>query len=59
MDPDTCLAEARAALAEMRAAERDQDTDLLASAADTLSERFGALDNWIAGGGYLPKAWQR
>lgn len=52
MDPDTALANARAALAAHRANE-DNDVDALVELADA----FEALDGWLTNRGYLPSAW--
>jgi len=58
MDPDENLAQQRvlaALLMEQIENLRDIDeTDVL-----RLSELVIALDEWIAGGGFLPAAWQR
>lgn len=65
MDPDANLEEQRRLAARLmerierpspmtdRARESDWD-DVL-----RLTELVIALDNWIAGGGFLPRAWQK
>ena len=58
MDPDENLAQQRRSAARLMEAIENQRTidldDVLA-----LSELVIALDNWIAGGGFLPAAWQK
>lgn len=48
MDPNAALDELRRLLA-------DRDDGKL----ERIAELFEALDGWIAGGGFLPRDWQR
>lgn len=54
MDPDECLKEIRELITRLNAAD-DRD-DFEGFAAD-LAEHVEALDEWIIGGGFLPRAW--
>jgi hypothetical protein len=56
VDPDVTLAEARRAAQAVTAA-IDGRGDL-AQAAETLAERFRALDEWLCRGGFKPRAWR-
>jgi len=53
MDPDENLAEQRRLAAEFL----EPDSELLDI--HRLAELVIALDEWIAGGGFLPAAWQK
>jgi hypothetical protein len=55
MDPDATLAMLRD-LAESVGEYHDSD---LGGVAHELADLFGALDQWILRGGYLPAAWER
>lgn len=49
MDPDACLEEIRTVV--------DQINDGVPGLATALAELVDALDEWIIGGGFLPRAW--
>lgn len=53
MDPDITLANIR------RLTKLTHERDLEPSEADDLAELIEALDDWIARGGFLPRAWAR
>lgn len=63
MDPNIALDQARTALrhfahhAGQKPSPETQEAALDAAAA--LAERFGDLDEWLTGQGFLPRAWQR
>lgn len=55
MDPSANLAEMRRIVARVNEGDStDHSADLV-----RLAELFDALDNWIAGGGFLPTAWAK
>lgn len=54
MDPDECLKEIRKLTMLIGVA--TDPNDFVGYAAD-LAEHVEALDEWIANGGFLPKAW--
>lgn len=58
MDPDANLAEQRQLIAEMQH-EIDMTGNCDATKTERLLELVEALDEWIAKGGFLPKAWQK
>ncbi|UXE04458.1 hypothetical protein SEA_FUNSIZED_87 [Mycobacterium phage Funsized] len=53
MDPDETLRELRALVARVQAEHRLSQDDVERGA-----ELFGALDGWMASGGFMPVAWQ-
>lgn len=55
MDPDEVLKIARAAVAEWHAAPDGSMEEK--NAAERLVFAFGDLDNWITGGGFMPRGW--
>lgn len=58
MDPNETLKCAKAALREMREADKagdDEDRYMLAAA--DVAEYFEALDEWLSKGGFLPADW--
>ncbi len=55
MDPDETLKQLREALHVMDTA---RNLDELLTASKVAMEAMEALDKWITGGGFLPKAWQ-
>lgn len=59
MDPNATLAEARQAVADVRAHQDDETDDTVCSALDAIrvAEAFEALDEWLSKGGFLPEAW--
>lgn len=65
MDPDECLKQIRqiAQRIQRNSDERVDNTidgsirDVIRDDGDALAERVLALDNWIKGGGFLPKEW--
>lgn len=56
MDPNTTLAELREYVRKVLYAPEELDNDDIG---DEICERFEALDNWIARGGFLPDAWKQ
>ena len=56
MDPDTALANARAAAFR---AETTTDAEDREAAALEVVVAFRALDDWLSEGGYRPQPWQR
>lgn len=62
MNPDENLREQLAIVARMeKRAYLDAETEATDAAddADRLADLVSALDGWLRGGGFLPKAWQR
>lgn len=62
MDPNANLAEQRRIQERLRERERDGSEDYTDDDVDDwqrLAELTEALDDWIAGGGFLPTAWSR
>lgn len=66
MDVNAALDQAREALARIRAREARQDDidpDLYDQMndddAETIIDRFEAIDGWLSGKGFLPSDWQR
>lgn len=57
MDPDQTLADLRDALKELSTIPVNDPREPAISA--QVMERFGALDDWLSRGGYLPVDWQR
>lgn len=58
MDPDACLEQARKALNDYNQALLAGDRHAVLVAATTLADYFGALDEWLSRGGFLPEAWR-
>lgn len=56
MDPDTCLAEIRAANQRGDAASNNETA---AAAYETAANLFRDLDEWLSKGGFPPAAWGR
>jgi len=64
MDPNTALANMRAAIAEYRRVDAERESGLatfarLAEIGAEIAESADALDGWVSRGGFLPSAWQR
>lgn len=64
MDPNTALANMRAAIAEYRRIADAGPSGLgqtiaLAQISTEIAESADALDGWVSRGGFLPSAWQR
>ena len=59
MDPNATLQRMRELRRQILAADSDERADILASLAAELAECFDAIDNWLASGGFLPRAWER
>ncbi len=62
MDPYACLMRIRAAQRDLVAAmalDTDMRATLIERAADELCEAFGAMDEWLSKGGFLPTVWER
>jgi len=55
MDPDQALDDGRRALAAWEDAESPGDEH---DAARDMGEAFGALDDWLSNGGFLPERWR-
>lgn len=52
MDPN-------AALAELRELLREGDVEISPEEISQAIDLFQGLDDWLSGGGFLPRAWQR
>ena len=59
MDPDATLAEIDRLLVLVPLAILAADGQEIVESALSLAERVNALHDWMANGGFLPKAWQR
>jgi hypothetical protein len=65
MDPNASLAILRQSIKEFRAIadrtgpERKSDVYDLVDLGETISEAADALDQWMSGGGFTPKAWHQ
>lgn len=63
MDPNAALARARTALSKhrdlMEKSEQEEyvDTGDLLNICEDLAQAFGALDEWLSGGGFKPHDW--
>jgi hypothetical protein len=54
MDPDEALWQLRMMVKQMRL---DESQAIRKAHADEIAERFEALDQYLAGGGFLPVRW--
>lgn len=54
MDPHAALAELRQAVRDYQQSPSGENALV---AADTFTERFEALDEWLSKGGFLPRDW--
>jgi hypothetical protein len=62
MDPDTCLKDIRSLVARIMSYDLnivDVGADEYEEKTTELAEKFVALDLWLSGKGFLPKAWDR
>ena len=64
MDPNMTLLDLRFLFSRLRRLlgedRANPQFDLILNAmASDISERFGALDEWLSNGGFLPTAWER
>ena len=60
MDPDAALARIRELAAEIiQIFDDDESYEYAEAEANEIAETFQGLDNWIKGGGFLPKDWRR
>ncbi len=57
MDPNTALANLRAAITEYRALPWDAVPEQRVEIAEEIVEAAEALDGWLSKGGFLPDAW--
>ncbi len=58
MDPNANLDEIRDLVRDLSDLGIDDD-DIDMNALSQLLALIGALDEWLSGGGFLPRAWQR
>ena len=58
MDPNTALDNMRTAQRAYDKAEKEGNTEGMASAASDLMDATLALDGWLSSGGFLPRPWR-
>jgi len=57
MDPDATLKQLRALVRDVQDQEEEEFPDLTEQA-EEFAELFEALDDWLKGGGFKPRAWR-
>lgn len=57
MDPDQALEDVRALLRVWHSEAAKASSELLMEVTEDLVQHVQALDVWISGGGFLPRAW--
>lgn len=56
MDPNEALRRLRELILTQS---EGKDPQYLADTLEDIASSFNGLDNWLSGGGFLPKAWER